>query len=931
MNDFITLLELDELLDVDISLSDELIHYGTPRHSGRYPWGSGENPYQHEKNFLSDVRDMKKKGMTEAEIAKAMNMNTAQLRARYSVAKDDVKKEENRQIMKLKEKGYSNSAIAEKLGFPSESTVRSRLNEARQERLEVTQVTANFLRDALKENRYLDVGSGTENHLGISRTKLKTALEILKDEGYEVYYIQEEQVGTGEKTTIMTLCPPGSEYKDVYKNRADIRPICGYSEDGGKSYSKIEPPRSVDSSRIQVIYAEDGGAPKDGLIELRRGVDDISMKDAKYCQVRIAVDGTHYIKGMAVYSDDLPEGIDIRFNTSKHNTVPIMGSKDNSVLKPIKKDPTNPFGATIKLDDELILAQRHYIDENGDRQLSALNIVNEEGTWGTWSKNLSSQMLSKQTRDLAKKQLDIAYDSKVNEYNDIMSLTNPVVRQHLLESFAGDCDAAAVHLKAAGLPRQASHVILPVESMKDNEVYAPNYNDGERVVLIRYPHGGRFEIPDLVVNNKNPEAKKMIGQAPDAIGINNKVAQKLSGADFDGDTVLVIPNNNGAIKTKPSLAGLDGFDPKEQYPKYEGMKPMTNKQKQQQMGDVSNLITDMTLKGATDDEICRAVKHSMVIIDAEKHELNYKKSYIDNGIRELKEKYQGVNERGQLKGASTLISRASSDYRVDHRTEGEYRTDPETGKTKKYYIDPDTGEKLYTKTGETYYKKKVNKNGEVTYKETKKTIKSTKMAETTDARTLSSGTRMEEIYANYANKEKALANRARKEAYLTKPIPYSPSAKKVYAAEVASLDAKLNEAKKNAPLERQAQLLANKIIAQTKADNPSMDADDIKKLKGRALSQARSRVGSGKKLVDLTSREIEAIQAGAISTNKLKEILTNSNLDKIKQQFMPRETISMTSSKIARARQMLNKGYTQAEVANLLGVSVSTLMNAVNK
>ena len=33
---------VDELLD----RSDELMHYGTPRHSGRYPWGSGERPFQ---------------------------------------------------------------------------------------------------------------------------------------------------------------------------------------------------------------------------------------------------------------------------------------------------------------------------------------------------------------------------------------------------------------------------------------------------------------------------------------------------------------------------------------------------------------------------------------------------------------------------------------------------------------------------------------------------------------------------------------------------------------------------------------------------------------------------------------------------------------------------------------------------------------------
>ncbi len=60
--------------------------------------------------------------------------------------------------------------------------------------------------------------------------------------------------------------------------------------------------------------------------------------------------------------------------------------------------------------------------------------------------------------------------------------------------------------------------------------------------------------------------------APDAIGINPKVAQKLSGADFDGDAVIVIPNHNGLVKTSASLEGLKNFDPITAYSPYEGMR-----------------------------------------------------------------------------------------------------------------------------------------------------------------------------------------------------------------------------------------------------------------------------------------------------------------------------------------------------------------------
>ena len=134
------------------------------------------------------------------------------------------------------------------------------------------------------------------------------------------------------------------------------------------------------------------------------------------------------------------------------------------------------------------------------------------------------------------------------EYDEIMSLTNPAVKKKLLDSFADGCDSSAVHLKAAAMPRSSWHVLLPITTMKETEVYAPNYRDGDTVVLIRYPHGGRFEIPELTVNNKNKLANQTIRQAKDAIGIHPDVAKRLSGADFDGDAVLVIPNNNKLVK-----------------------------------------------------------------------------------------------------------------------------------------------------------------------------------------------------------------------------------------------------------------------------------------------------------------------------------------------------------------------------------------------
>lgn len=895
--------------------NDELMHYGTPRHSGRYPWGSGENPYQSSTGLYGMAKQLKSEGMSDKEIAESFGMSTREYKSAYSNAKNEVRAANRAEALRLKDKGYSNTAIGQRMGV-NESTVRSWMDEDIAERSSISKNTAKALKSAVDDKKYIDIGGGVENQMGISRTALDNAVKMLKDEGYTVHYIQTEQLGTGHKTSIKVLAPPDTTYSEVWNHKADIEFPGFHSEDKGRTIDKIGKPVSISSKRIKINYAEEGGKDKDGVIELRRGVDDISLGKAKYAQVRIAVDGTHYLKGMAMYRDDMPDGVDIIFNTNKAKGTPMLGEKDNSVLKPMKKDQDNPFGATIKGERELILAQRYYTDKNGKRQQSALNIVNEEGDWNTWRKSLSSQMLSKQSPMLAKKQLKLAYDLKQDEFDSIMKLENPVIRQQLLDKFADGCDSAAVHLKAAGLPRQASKVILPFPSMKENEVYAPSFRDGEEVVLIRYPHGGTFEIPRLKVNNKVPDAKKTLHNAQDAIGINAKVAERLSGADFDGDTVLVIPTSTAKIKTSKPLDGLKDFDPQRDYKAYPGMPEVKGSgfNKQQQMGNVSNLITDMTIKGATPDELARAVRHSMVIIDAEKHNLNYKQSAIDNNIAELKKKYQG----GSNRGASTIISRASATAYVPVRkelTNTKYMTDDE----KKRYSK---GEKIYRETGETYISKK-------TGKEVKRISKSTKMAETSDANTLSSGYLIETVYSEHANKLKALANKARAESRSTDYIPYSKEAHVKYKDQVDSLNSKLNIALKNRPLERKAQLVANAKVKNVYAANPDMDSDDLKKLKGRCLTEARLQTGASKQQIKIEPKEWEAIQAGAISTNKLKSIVQNSDLDVLKQLAMPREMRGVTPAQESRIKVLESRGYTLAEIADAVGVSTGTITNVL--
>jgi len=881
---------------------DILKHYGIPRRSGRYPWGSGKNPYQRSGDFLSRVNELKKSGMSEKEIAEYMGLTTTQLRTQVGLAKDERRSLEVATAKSLREKGYSLNQIAEKMGYKNDSSIRSLLNEDAEARMNQARKTAEFLKKQVDEKGMIDVGVGVERELGISKEKMKQALYILEMEGYKVYGGGVPQVtNPGKQTNIQVLCPPGTEHKEIY-DFSKVHSLRDYvSHDGGDTFDTFVYPKSMDSKRIKIRYAEEGGIDKDGLIEIRRGVDDLSLGESHYAQVRILVDNNKYMKGMAVYSDNIPDGVDIVFNTNKK-----LGTPKENVFKNITNDPDNPFGSLIKAG-----GQSYYIDKDGKRQLSLINKRAEEGDWGEWSKNLPSQFLSKQSITLIKKQLNLASADKQAEFDEIMSLTNPTVKKVLLKSFSDDCDAAAIHLQAAALPRQKYQVILPITSMKDNEVYAPNYKNGEQVVLVRFPHGGTFEIPILTVNNKHAEARRILGNAPvDAIGINSKVAARLSGADFDGDTVMVIPTGGKVkITSTPPLKGLEGFDPILEYGgKKEGtFKLMKNTQTE--MGKISNLITDMTLKGATQDELARAVRHSMVVIDAEKHKLDYKQSELDNGIASLKKKYQGTyDEEGRYsEGASTLISRAKSETSVLKR-----KGSP--------IIDKETGKLIYKEVYEEYTDPKTGKTRV-------RTQKSTKMAETDDAFTLVSdaNTPAERAYAEYANKMKSLANQARKEMVTTGKIAYSSSAKATYQAEVDSLLAKLNVALKNAPRERQAQVIANASVNAKKQTNPDMKPGEIKKLSQQELTKARAAVGAKRETIKITDREWEAIQAGAISENKLMQILNNADIDDLRQRATPKNTTSLSTAKINKISSMNASGYSTAEIADALGISTTTV------
>lgn len=936
----------------------ELNHVGVKYRSGRYPHGSGEDPHQHDNCLPAQIDKLKAAGFSEKEIAQHLGMSIQDYRSYRSNLKNQRLAENRTRAYELRQKGYGYTKIGEIMGV-NESLVRSWLKTGEEKRQNINQVTADTLKEALKESRFIDIGPGTSSYLGISDTRLNSALKMLRDEGYEVHQFYVDQLGTDYKTTVRALCPPGTTWADVVKNKEQIGLVIGkkiVEEDGSETKMTARgmlPPVSVDPKRVAVKYAEDGGITKDGVMLLRRGVEDLTLGDSRYAQVRVLVGDNHYLKGMAMYGEDkdFPPGVDILFNTNKTKEVPMLAKGDeDSVLKKIKKDEDNPFGATV--------AQFSYTDSKGAEHQSPLNLVHREGDWADWKKTLPSQLLSKQPVALAKQQLDLDYLSKKSEYDEIMALDNPTVRRQLLRSFADDCDASAVHLKAAAMRRQSSNVILPFDDIKPTEIYAPNFRQGEPVVLVRFPHGGRFEMPQLIVNNKIKSAKKAIEDAIDAVGINYQVAEQLSGADFDGDTVLVIPNRSGALKTMKPLTDLKDFDPKIVYKAYDGMPkvgPDTGFHKQDEMGMVSNLITDMTIKGAMADpsEIARAVKHSMVVIDAEKHNLDWRRSYEENRILELKQKYQMSPETGKYGGASTLISRAKSPVVVPHRSMA-YKINQ---KGKPWY-DPSQpeGAKIWRDTGETYKKKVVKTKivindpdspwydpskktgakikiptGEIEEVVKERTSKSTRMAEESDARKLSSGSKMEEAYADYANSMKSLANKARLTLAKTPTLKYNPSAKKIYQKEVDALNYKLEESKKNKPLERIAQIRANVIVASKKRDNPDMDYDELKKVKSQVLKAMREQTGAKRYEFKITPKEWEAIQAGAITDNKLQAILMAAGTDQIRAYATPKQERGFSASQLSMIKTLKNAGYTQGEIADRFGVSVGTIREALKK
>ena len=952
--------DLSQLSDVGREII--LKHYGVKRKSGRYPWDPSLHLPKNYK-FIEDRDEMKKRGLSDNEIAKQMGLSTTVYRSKVTIAKEELKQYNMQRISKLQSEGMIIDDIAKTIGTTGQ-TVRNYLDEiknpnksARAQRVQ-TEAVAQTLEDAVKRSKYIDVGKGVEIQMGISKEKLKSGLNALVESGeYEVHNLRIAQVtDKNNSTPVKVLTKKGVERSEIYKNMDKVRPVEEFAINGdARMFQQMERPKSIGWDRVHIRYAipegqkghgtNDDGAMMDGAMFLRPGVKDLNLGKASYAQVRIAVGDTHYLKGMALYGTEemfkgIPKGTDIIFNTNK-----TANKTPQEVLKELKKNPEggapidgpNPFGATVKRQNTLVDAKGNPVYKPGvkDRfgnkvpQIGSVNIVNEEGDWGSWSKALSAQFLSKQPTTVVHERLKATMKQVQDEYESIQKVTNPVIKKQLMESFVSDLESKQVHMKAAAPKGFQGHVILPVPDMKENEVYAPNYKNGEKVVLIRYPHGGRFEIPELTVNN-NSVARKMISKdSPDAIGIHPKVASKMSGADFDGDTAYVIPNNKGKFKSRDSLKELKNFDPNMYADKPGTFTPITKRYQQTLMGVVSNLITDMTLQGAPSNEIARAVKHSMVVIDAEKHKLNYKRSAEENGIDALMKRYM---------------------THVDKVKYGDLeRYNPKTRRVDKV-IDPDklkkdlTPGKEYTSASTiiSRHKQSVITDGyQVEVPDPKSKSGGTKMVWRNKKETYlvnmvkdanvflgPNATKTEHHYADYINELKAFKNKVDSEMSGIKMPARDPKAAKIYAEEVLSMKDKVNQVKINRIKERQAQRMAevsSKAEIARRSEDEVLKKDEISRIKQQALNKARSMVGAERTPVTITDDEWDAVQSNAVSSTLLKELVSFMDDSQLKSLATPRANKQMTDARKSKAKALLANGYTIAQVAEALGVSSSTI------
>lgn len=128
----------------------------------------------------------------------------------------------------FKEQGQTEAEVAASMGCASVTDYRATRarykNDLRDEEFAEVLET---LRTETTDTSFLDVGVGASQRLGITQARLRTALAVLKEEGYVVYMTLAEPKGLSmdNKAAVKVLCPPGTAYADVVANKQHISPV----------------------------------------------------------------------------------------------------------------------------------------------------------------------------------------------------------------------------------------------------------------------------------------------------------------------------------------------------------------------------------------------------------------------------------------------------------------------------------------------------------------------------------------------------------------------------------------------------------------------------------------------------------------------------------------------------------------------------------
>ena len=404
-----------------------LMHTGTPHqgnvpHSGRYAWGSGENSYQRATSWSDTVAKYRKNGLTDTQIAAKLGITTTEFRARNTISKQQIRLHNISRIQELADKGLGSIEISRQTGIP-ESTVRMNMDASVKQKVNRMEQVKSDLKDLIKENPYLDVGLGAAQQLGINENMLKRAVQQLEADGYHMHKVYVKNATNDDHWVEMKVLTKEPNPDIVREHKHEIKPPNLYKTEDGTTKLGLKPIEHLDWKRVGIRYDEQGGTDKDGVMELRPGVKDLDLGNSKYAQVRIGVGGTHYLKGMAVYGDpkDFPKGVDVIFNTNKK-----QGTPKEDVLKKLKDDPDNPFGAQIK--------------PNG--QKGAINKVNEEGVWRqvvTVDKQQNHSTNKQETSTLTDKSENMNKAEKQENHKEINSSNSEKQKEDsIIESSSSD-------------------------------------------------------------------------------------------------------------------------------------------------------------------------------------------------------------------------------------------------------------------------------------------------------------------------------------------------------------------------------------------------------------------------------------------------------------------------------------------------------------